>query len=215
MPTVLIVGASRGIGLGLVSEYAAQGWDVHATIRTIGGPGAVGQVEGAITLHQLDVLSSSDLLALVDDLRGVAVDVILHNAGVNNTDRETLMAINAVAPVVITEALLDNVVASDQRKIGWITSQLGARRGKRGSLGDYGDSKAALNDSLRALVPAWQARGVCAVAIHPGWVRTDMGGDSAAISIEESANGIRKVMDELCLPTTGRFVTWDNREHEW
>lgn len=215
MPTVLIVGANRGIGLGLVSEYVARGWDVHATTRTTSDPGMLGQIEGTVTLHQLDVLSSSDLLTLVDDLRGVAVDVLIHNAGVNNTDRNTLMAVNAVAPVAITEALLDNVAASDQRKIGWITSQMGARCGRQGSLGGYGDSKAALNDSFRDLVPAWESRGVSAVAIHPGWVRTDMGGDSASISIKESALGILNVMEQLSPSTNGRFVTWENRAHDW
>ena len=91
----------------------------------------------------------------------------------------------------------------------------GARRGRQESLGDYGDSKAALNDEFRRLAPTWAGRGVVAIVLHPGWVRTDMGGSSATLSVEESAAGIRELVAGLSETHHGRFWTWDGREHPW
>ena len=96
-----------------------------------------------------------------------------------------------------------------------MTSQMGSRGRRKGSLGDYGDSKAALNDEFRARAPAWLAAGVVAVVIHPGWVQTDMGGPGAAITVQESASGIIQVMDGLTPNDHGKFLTWDGREHPW
>jgi NAD(P)-dependent dehydrogenase (short-subunit alcohol dehydrogenase family) len=92
---------------------------------------------------------------------------------------------------------------------------LGARRGRSGSLGDYGDSKAALNDEFRRLAPAWAAAGAISVVIHPGWVKTDMGGAGAPLSVTESASGIKRVMDGLRPEDNGKFLTWDGRIHPW
>ncbi len=212
----MIVGASRGIGLELATQYAAEGWNVHATTRSLADPGPLGMIEGAVTLHKLDVRSSADLDALQTSLGAAPIDVLIHSAGVyRNTPRDVIMEVNAQAPIRVTEALLDNVAASQQRKIGILTSQMGARRGRTGSLGDYGDSKAALNDAFRKQAPLWRDRGILAVVIHPGWVQTDMGGSSASISVAESATGIRNLMNQLTSDMHGRFWTWDQREHDW
>ncbi len=214
--TCLIIGASRGIGLELVTQYAADGWAVHATTRSVHQPGPLGEVAGAVTLHQMDVRSDADLAALQLALDRTPVDLLIHSAGVyRNTPREVIMAVNAEAPIRVAEALLDNVAASSQRKIALITSQLGARRGRTGSLGDYGDSKAALNDAFRLRAPGWAKRGIRAIVIHPGWVSTDMGGSSAPVSVSESAAGIRRLMGGLTTRMHGGFWTWDGREHEW
>lgn len=212
----LIIGASRGIGLELVTQYAAAGWSVHGTTRSLDQPGSLGSVTGDLTLHQLEVRSDDDLQRLRRSLIDLPIDVLIHSAGVyRNTPRDEIMAVNAEAPIRIAEALLDNVVASDQRRLGLITSQLGARRGRTGSLGDYGDSKAALNDAFRRRAPDWAERGVRAIVIHPGWVSTDMGGSSAPVPVAESAAGIRTLMDGLTPQMHGGFWTWDGREHEW
>ena len=212
----MIVGASRGIGLELVAQYAADGWHVHATTRSIEDPGPLGLIEGNLTLHQLDVRFASDLDALQTSLGAGPIDVLIHSAGVyRNTPRDVIMEVNAEAPIRVTEALFDNVATSEQRKIGILTSQIGARRGRTGSLGDYGDSKAALNDAFRLRAPLWRDRGIRAVVIHPGWVQTDMGGSSASISVDESATGIRNLMSQLTPEMHGRFWTWDQREHDW
>ena len=217
MPTAAIIGASRGIGLGLVSQYAADGWRVHATTRTPERPGALGRIRGDVHIHELEVTDRAQQRALAAALAGEAIDVLIHNAGVYGTwmRAATVNRINAEAPIEVVEALIDAVLRSNQRKIGLISSQVGARRGSTRSLGKYGNSKAILNDRFRARERDWRAAGCLAVVIHPGWVRTDMGGSAASLSVEESARGIRQVMAELDESRHGRFWTWDEREHPW
>ena len=217
MPTVAIIGASRGIGLGLVERYAGEGWRVHATTRAPERPGALGEVAGDVRLHRLEVTDRSEQRALRDALEDEAVDVLIHNAGVygRGMSAAAVHRINAEAPIEVAEALMDAVLRSGQRKIALVTSMMGARRGSTRSLGKYGDSKAALNDRFRAREAGWRERGCIAVVIHPGWVRTDMGGRNAAISVEESARGIREVMAALDVSGHGRFRTWDGRDHPW
>ena len=217
MPTAAIIGASRGIGLGLAMQYAADGWRVHATSRTPERPGALGEIRGDVHIHELEVTDRAQQRALGGALAGEAIDVLIHNAGVYGTGMSAAAVnrINAEAPIEVAEALIGTVLRSEQKKIALISSQVGARRGSRRSLGKYGDSKAALNDRFRAIERDWRAAGCLAVVIHPGWVRTDMGGSGASLSVEGSARGIRRVMAELDESHHGRFWTWDGREHPW
>ena len=112
MPTVAIIGASRGIGLGFVEAYAADGWTVHATTRTPAAPGALGRVAGArggsVTLHELDVVNAGHITVLAMALSQTPLDVLIHNAGVygDGLSRAQVMEINAEAPIRVVEALL-------------------------------------------------------------------------------------------------------------
>ena len=210
----LIVGASRGIGLELVRQYLAEGWEVHATTRTPDRPGPLGEQAGLLTVHPFEVRDEAQLAMLVRSVGNL--DLLIHNAGVGRgTPRAEMMAVNAEAPIRVVEALLDAGAILPGGKVVLVTSQLGARRGRQESLGDYGDSKAALNDEFRRLAPTWAGRGVVAIVLHPGWVRTDMGGSSATLSVEESAAGIRELVAGLSETHHGRFWTWDGREHPW
>ena len=152
MPTAAIIGANRGIGLGLASQYAAAGWRVHATTRTPENPGALGEIRGDVHIHELEVTDRAQQRALGAALTGEAIDMLIHNAGVYGTSMraDAVNRINAEAPIEVAEALMDAVVRSGQKKIALISSQVGARRGSRRSLGKYGNSKAALNDRFRA-----------------------------------------------------------------
>ena len=217
MPTVAVIGASRGIGLGLVKRYADGGWRVHATTRTPDSPGALGEVAGDVRLHGLEVADRAQQRSLRDALGEEAIDVLIHNAGVygDGMSAAAVNRVNAETPIEMAELLIDAVARSEQRKIALITSTMGARRGSRRGLGKYGESKAALNDRFRALEEGWRERGCLAVVIHPGWVRTDMGGRHAAISVKESTRGICAVMAGLDETRHGRFWNWDGREHPW
>ena len=215
--TVMVIGASRGIGLELVRQYAGDGWRVHATTRTPDRPGTLGQLSGNIVLHELDVRRADQIAAVAAAVASEGVDLLIHNAGVMDRamSHEEVMAINAEAPIRVTETLLNAVRRSCEKKIVLMTSQLGARYGSNRRLGTYGESKAALNDRFRELAPAWGAEGLIAIVMHPGWVRTDMGGRSAMLSVEESVTGMRRVIASLTSTEHGCFLTWDGREHAW
>jgi len=214
--SVLIVGASRGIGLELVRQYAAADWAVHATTRSPEDPGALGDIEGAVQLHPLDVRNQDEVDALVAALPERGMNVAVHNAGIGRGhSRSDLMEVNAKAPIAVIQALLDGDRLANQARVVLVTSQLGARRGRTDSLGDYGDSKAALNDEFWLRTPAWKLAGLIGIVMHPGWVRTDMGGRGAALSVEESAAGIRRVIAGLSSADHGRFYSWDGSEHPW
>jgi NAD(P)-dependent dehydrogenase (short-subunit alcohol dehydrogenase family) len=214
----MIIGASRGIGLELVRQYLADGGRVHATTRTLHKPGALGALTGNLVLHELDVRNADQIETLRLALAGEGIDVLIYNAGVYGTGmpRDEVMRINADAPINVTEALLEAVLrGGEEKKILLMTSQMGARRGSRRDLGTYGESKAALNDKFREHAPAWGSRGITAIVMHPGWVRTDMGGRSASLSPQASVSGIRNVLAGLRPDDHGRFLTWDGREHPW
>jgi NAD(P)-dependent dehydrogenase (short-subunit alcohol dehydrogenase family) len=217
MPTVMIIGASRGIGLELARQYAAAGWRVHATIRTPAQPGVLGAIGGEVAIHALDVRSAPQIEALVQAVATEGIDVLIHNAGVSGRgmDPDEVKRINTETPIRVAQALLPAITRSREKKLVLVTSQLGARRGHTGSLGLYGDSKAALNDAFRAHAPAWGRGGLIAIVMHPGWVRTDMGGAGALLSVEESVSGMRQVIARLMPADHGRFWTWEGREHPW
>ncbi len=145
------------------------------------------------------------------------LDVFIHNAGVSDRRLrlDEVMRINAEAPIAVTRALLPAISRGVEKKIVLMTSQLGARYGSSRRLSIYGESKAALNDAFRELAPAWGRTGLIAIVMHPGWVRTDMGGAAASLSVEESASGVRQVIGDLTPVHHGRFWTWDGREHAW
>jgi NAD(P)-dependent dehydrogenase (short-subunit alcohol dehydrogenase family) len=212
----LIIGASRGIGAELVRQYLSAGWPVHATVRNLAAPGELADLHGDLTVHELDVRDVAQTELLANTLGGTPLDVVIHNAGIfRGHPRPEMMEVNAVAPIRTAAALLTAGALGSGSKLGLITSQMGARRGSTRSLGDYGDSKAELNDGFRRLAPAWAKQGVVAVVVHPGWVRTDMGGAGADIGVTESATGIRHLMANLTPEQHGRFWTWEGREHPW
>jgi NAD(P)-dependent dehydrogenase (short-subunit alcohol dehydrogenase family) len=207
---VLIIGASRGIGLGLVEVHLDDGWTVHATTRDGDPP----RRHPELTTHRLEVRDHDQLATLLDQL-DQPLDRIIQNAGIMRGPRAEIMDVNTEAPIRIVEALLTAGTLVPGGAVAIMTSQAGARRGRSGSLGDYGDSKAALNDEFRRRSVQWRELGSIAVVIHPGWVRTDMGGQGASLSIEESSQGVKTVLDRLTPEDHGKFLTWDGRIHPW
>ncbi len=216
MPSVLIIGASRGIGLGFVRDYAADGWEVHATTRDIGDPGDLADISGNVSLYQLEVRNKDQIAALAGAFEGRGIDLLIHNAGVlRGVSRDEMMAINADAPFDVVSALLPAVERGDGKKIAILTSQMGARNGGRTPSADYGASKCALNDRFRETEPEWRAMGITAVVFHPGWVATDMGGRGAPVSVDESVSGMRRTIAGLSPSDSGKFLTWKGTEHPW
>lgn len=214
--SVLIIGSSRGIGAGLVRKFLCHGWIVHATVRDTASPGELEDIADQVTLHQLDVRDVPRTSELAAQLAGADLNVIIHNAGIYRGHPEAeLIEVNAVAPIRTVQALLDAGALALGGVVALMTSQLGARRGKKRTSGGYSGSKARLNDAFRERAESWAAAGAKAVVIHPGWVRTAMGGDTAPVSVADSATGIYDLLTDLKPDQHGRFWTWDGREHPW
>jgi NAD(P)-dependent dehydrogenase (short-subunit alcohol dehydrogenase family) len=218
----MVIGASRGIGLELARQYASAGWRAHATTRTLERPGKLGELAGDVTLYSLDVCSDAQIAALANALGETPIDVLIHNAGVigsrgdgDAATRNETFRINSEAPMLVATALLENVEASDQKKIAVMSSTQGSGRlgGRGGYL--YGDSKGLLNGKFREIEPQWRARGISAVALHPGYVRTDMTGMLASLSPKKSVKGIRQVLADLNIETSGQFLDYKGRTVAW
>jgi NAD(P)-dependent dehydrogenase (short-subunit alcohol dehydrogenase family) len=216
MGAVMVIGASRGIGLGLAQRYAEDGWQVHATTRSPGNPGELGAIDGDVSIYGLDVRNAEEIAALARDLGDRPIDHLVHSAGVlRGVGREEMMAVNADAPFNVVGALFDAVVRSAEKKIAILTSQMGARHGGGTPTSPYGESKCILNDRFREIEPEWRAAGVTSAVFHPGWVATEMGGRGAPVSVDESVAGLRRVIADMTAADSGKFLTWKGTEHPW
>jgi NAD(P)-dependent dehydrogenase (short-subunit alcohol dehydrogenase family) len=226
VPTVLITGANRGIGLALATQYAAEGWRVIATARDPALASALKALAGDVQLLPLDANDDGSIAALAGELTGEAIDVLFNNAGIAARAATSLghldaaawaeaFRVNAIAPVLIAEALADRVAASRQKKMAFVSTRLGSISLNGGGRYAYGSSKAALNMACVSLARDLRGRGIAVVLLHPGHVRTDMGGQAAPVSPSASATGMRAVVERLTLAGTGRFINYDGAEIPW
>jgi NAD(P)-dependent dehydrogenase (short-subunit alcohol dehydrogenase family) len=224
MPTILITGAGRGLGLEFVRQYAADGWKVIGTVREVKAKAAVARL-GA-EAHIADVTDRKSIARLAASLKGVPIDVLICNAGVygprgmtpgkfDYAGWEEVLRVNLLGPAAVVEALLQNVAASERRIIAMMSSRLGSIAEMRGGDYFYASSKAALNALGKTLSVALARRGVTVVSLTPGWVRTDMGGKGAPLAPETSIRGMRKVIAGLSPEKSGRFFSYDGSEVPW
>lgn len=231
MRSVLITGANRGIGLEHARRFAEGGATVWATARA---PGEAGELQALARAHkgQVEVLAydAADPEAapsLKQALSGKALDLLLANAGAmggrgqsfGGVDVEgvlDLVRVNALAPLKLAEALADNVAASERKLMAFQTSLMGSV-GDNGSGGAYAYriSKAALNMVGKCVANDLRARGVIAVLLHPGWVRTRMGGAGGKISVEDCVSAQQRLLERLTPNDSGRFFNYDGRELPW
>jgi len=229
MATVLITGVNRGLGLEFVRQYAAAGWTVFGTCRDPDNATEVKKLATAaenVTLYKLDVSDAAAIAELAETLRGIAIDVLILNAGVmaertglgtlNAEDFQQVMNINVVAPAMFVQAFADHVAASERKIIVGMGSTLGSIGGNStGGLYSYRSSKAGLHAIMRTASIDLKERDVIAIAMHPGWVVTDMGGSGADIQTEESIAGMMTVIDQLGLDDSGRLLTYKGDELPW
>ena len=226
MSTVLITGAARGLGLDFTTRYAAKGWKVLACARK---PDTLKGIKGDIHHHSLEVTDYKAVKALAKKLSGEAIDVLICNAGVGGSRGERAQSlgsldpevwrevfeVNTLAPLMMAEAFADHVARSQQRKLIAITSVLGSIANNNGGRYFYRASKTALNMEWNCLSKDLAGKGVICVALHPGWVQTDMGGSGAPLTIEQSVPGMIKVIDGLKPSDNGRYLQYDGTELAW
>lgn len=227
MPTVLITGAGRGLGFELARQYAADGWTVIATIREPKAGARLAALGKGVEVHIADVTDRATLARLAKDLKGAPIDVLVCNAGIygprgqklGETDYaawEEVLRINLLSPMATVEALVDNVAASQQKRIVMMSSQLGSLAlSQDGRDPIYRSSKTALNQLMRTLACQLADRGVTVISVSPGWVQTDMGGPNAPLTADVSMAGIRKVIAGLSPKDSGTFIHFDGTQNPW
>ena len=239
MSTVLITGAGRGLGLEFVRQYGADGWTVIATARDPDRSTELGRLTraaaGRVQVHALDVADHAAIEALGTRLKGVAIDVLINNAGTMGAQSfagQGLMAqrfgksdfddwaytfrVNALGPMKMAETFVDNVATSAQKKIVALSSLIASIGSNNlGGLYAYRSTKVAVNAIMKSLALDLARRGIIAVPLHPGWAATAMGGPNAPVRPQHSVAGLRQVIAGLTPEKSGRFWQWDGKELPW
>ena len=228
MPSVLVTGANRGIGLAFARSYAEDGWRTFAACREPQAARALAELADGdrVSLHRLDVTSEDSVAGLARDLDGEPIDVLINNAGIGEPgpafgrlDYDKWMrtlAVNTLGPVRVSEALRPHVMRSTRRVIAAVTSGLGSiGDNTSGGFFAYRSSKAALNMAFRSLAHELQPDGIAVVVVNPGWVRTDMGGPQGTLAPGQSVQRLRQILDEAGPAQSGRFLNHDGKELPW
>ena len=226
MPTVLVTGANRGIGMEFVRSFAADGWHVHACARNVEKAKEVRALDGNVVCHKLDVTNGLKVASLARELAEEPIDLLINNAGTygprtgfGETDYDEwagVLQVNTLAPLRMVERFVDLLARSEHKLVVNISSIMGSI-GDNASGGSYiyRSSKAALNMVTKTLANDLAERGITVVSFHPGWVKTDMGGDGAAITPAEAVSDMRQVIAGLTPAESGRFFNHDGRELPW
>jgi NAD(P)-dependent dehydrogenase (short-subunit alcohol dehydrogenase family) len=231
MPSALITGANRGLGLEFARQYLANGWQVYAACRDPESASELRRLaDGSghkLLIIGLDVTDPLSIKAAAAELAGRAIDVLLNNAGVGGVRGQTIgnidykawakvLDVNTLGAMRVAEAFVDNVVRSERKLIVTITSGMGSiADNTSGGAFAYRSSKAAVNMVMRSLAIDLASRGITCVVINPGWVQTDMGGSHATLTPAESVTRLRRLMETLGQAQSGRFFNYDGREYAW
>jgi len=231
MPSVLITGANRGLGLEFARQYLADGWQVYAACRD---PASASELRpmaedggGKLQIMAMDVTDAASIHAAAKELDGQAIDLLLNNAAVMGPRNQTIgnidykawaeaFAVNTMGPMRVSEAFVEHVAKSDLKLIVSLTSGMGsiADNTSGGSI-VYRSTKAAMNMVMRSLAVDLAPRGIVCAVINPGWVRTDMGGPNATREPPESIGTLRRLIASLGPEQSGKFLNHTGREFPW
>jgi NAD(P)-dependent dehydrogenase (short-subunit alcohol dehydrogenase family) len=231
MPSVLITGANRGLGLEFARQYAAEGWGVYAASRN---PAAAEQLRGLaqqapdkFTVVAMDVTDAESIRTAARQLRDTAIDVLINNAGISGAggqvtgkvDYESwarVLDVNMMGPLRVTEAFVDQLARSDRRLVVTITSGMSSLSDNTsgGSIA-YRSSKAGVNMVMRSAALDLAPRGISCVVVNPGWVKTDMGGPGARLTAQQSVAALRRLIETFGPAHSGKFYNYDGREYPW
>lgn len=231
MPTILITGANRGLGLEFTRQYLAEGYAVIAACRNPLAAPALEELgrtaRGALSVIEVDVADTASVKRAAARVPAPMIDILVNCAGIFGTRGEALgsldydawravLEVNLLGPARMCEAFLDQLARSDRRLIVTITSGLGSLAdNSTGGYIPYRTSKAAVNMLMRSAAIDLKPRGVTCVVVNPGWVKTDMGGPNAQLSPEESVGAMRRLIAKLRPHDSGRFYNYDGREYPW
>lgn len=232
MKTALITGTNRGIGLEMTRQLLDDGWRVHATARDPDDSADLKalafEYPDTLQLHALDVGDAQAITALSGQLADESIDWLINNAGIYGPrgvafgnviqvdEWLEVFRVNSIAPMLLMQAFVEQVARSEEKKIGILSSKVGSM-GDNGSGGGYiyRSSKAAVNAVIKSASIDLEPLDINVVALHPGWVLTDMGGPNAEITTAQSATGLCRIMDGLSEEDRGRFIDIDGSTIPW
>jgi NAD(P)-dependent dehydrogenase (short-subunit alcohol dehydrogenase family) len=228
MSSVLITGASRGLGLEFARQYAADGWQVFATCRHPSAASALDAVArtGSVKTVALDVTSQKSIEEASRRIEQ-PIDLLINCAGIagkpdqkmGNADYKNWLEVfdvNTIGPLRVTEAFINQLARGDRKLVVTITSGMGSigDNNSGGSIA-YRSSKAAVNMVMRSAAIDLKPRGIIAVVINPGWVETDMGGADAPLTAAQSVGAMKHLIGSLGPAQSGKFFNYDGREYPW
>jgi len=228
MTTILVTGANRGIGLEFVRQYVRDGADVIACCRDPKSVTELNEIakDGKTRVLALDVGNKESIARLAQELDRAPIDILINNAGISGPRRQSAdevepdgwldtFRVNTVGPALVSQALHENIKRGGDKKIVAITSMMGSTEDHGGGMYAYRSSKAAVNNVMRGLSREWAKDGISVGILHPGWVRTDMGGKNAAVAVEDSVRGLRRQIAELNQKTSGTYRDFMGSELHW
>lgn len=231
MSTIMIVGATRGIGLELTKQYANEGNQVIACARDTANASLLNEVASGsenIKIEQLDIADAGSIESASSRIGEVAIDSVIIVAGwvggmpdnqtIDNIDIDewhNTLNINTIGPLLVAKAFKSNLAASGNGNLMILSSQLAASTWPMGGMYIYSTTKAAVSKVGQILALDWAEDPIIVSIMHPGWVQTDMGGPTAEITAEESASGIRNVISGLTKEDSGNFYKWNGDIHPW
>ena len=232
MPNVLITGANRGIGLELAKQYQDDGWHVTAMVRSSSDGLDEVAGKGNVQIVTADLTDDAAMKAAVSEVEAESLDLLINNAGMMGSpkyagterawqpfgsfDRDEwheVFDINVFTPLALTEMLVDKLRAAEKPVVAMMSSQLGSiENNLSGGLYVYRASKTAINAIMKSLAVNLKDDGIESVSLHPGWVKTDMGGPNAELPVSMSASGLRNVLSKVSVKDSGRFIAFDGKD---
>ena len=231
MPSALITGANRGLGLEFARQYLADGWQVYATCRDPVSASALCPLaensEGKLRILAMGVTDPVSIHATATEIDGEAIDLLVNNAGIIGPQGQTIgnmdynawaevLAVNTMGPMRVSEAFVEHVACSDCKLIVTLTSGMGSiTDNTSGGSIVYRSSKAAVNMVMRSLAIDLAPRGITCVVVNPGWVRTDMGGSNATLEPSESISRMRRLIATFGPEQSGKFFNHTGCEYPW
>ena len=228
--SILITGTNRGIGLEFVKHYLKNNEKIIATCRNKHSAKDLLELENTtsnLSLVELDVSNPNSINEFISKIAGLPIDTFINNAGVfgprniefgNFNAKEWLdvFKVNTIAPLLITQKILKNLRLGKDKKLAFISSKVGSIEDNTGGgMYIYRTSKTALNQVIKSLSIDLKDENFIAVALHPGWVQTDMGGPNALIDTKTSVKGMIEVIDNLTPKNTGKFYNYDGSSIPW
>lgn len=229
MSQVFITGANRGIGLALTKLYLQDGWDVVACCRT---PAQADELlylisdNPGLEVYQLDVTDHEAIAALASELADRSFDLLINNAGYYGPQNVTVghidadewrrvFEVNTIAPIKVAEAFMTHLQRAKGSVIN-LTSKMGSMADNTsGGAYLYRSSKAALNAATKSLAIDLAVHDMKAIVVHPGWVRTEMGGPHGLIDTQQSSHGIKALIDGLTMKQSGGFYDYQGNTIPW